>query len=177
MNHVRLVEFAQVKTICVQISFARLTRRNFRRRRHFVNSALEILRRERDDASEQIRSLKVRIRDLESAINILEGQPAPAFKGRGGGDLKQMVLLKLGEFGPDGGTPKELAERLTQQGRPTSDASISSTLSRLKAESKVANQGGRWFPIVVPLSDAGSDSPMAPNPTKWDDDLDDDTPF
>ena len=142
-----------------------------------MNSAIEILTRERDDASEQIRSLKIRIRDLESAINILEGQPTPAFKGRGGGDLKQLVLSKLAEFDPNGGTPKELAEQLTQQGRKTSDASISSTLSRLKAESKVANHGGRWFIFAAPIAEAESGSRMTPNPTNWGDDLDDDVPF
>ena len=87
-----------------------------------MNGALDILKRERDDAAEQIRTLRGRIRDLEAAIGILEGHPAPAKANRATGDLKQSVMAKLADFGSDGGTPKEIAEALTQHGRATSDA-------------------------------------------------------
>jgi hypothetical protein len=109
-----------------------------------MNSALEILKRERDDSSEQIRTLRIRIRDLDNAIAILEDQPEVAKRGRAPGDLKAIVLGKL-EALDVGGSPKEIADALTRDGRPTSDASVSSTLSRLKAEGRVANRSGRWF--------------------------------
>jgi hypothetical protein len=143
-----------------------------------MNGALEILRRERDEAAEQIRVLRTRIRDLESAIGVLEGQPVASRQGRGAGDLKISVLNKLKEAGAEGGTPKELADGFTREGRPTSDASVSSTLSRLKGETKVINRNGRWFAANAP---SDSQAPVqAGNPLSrvphWDE-VDDDTPF
>jgi hypothetical protein len=143
-----------------------------------MNGALEILRRERDDAAEQIRILRTRIRDLESAIGVLEGQPIAGRQGRGTGDLKVNVLNKLKEAGTEGGTPKELADAFTREGRPTSDASVSSTLSRLKGESKVINRNGRWFAASAPPDPQTERSEaenlgLAPN---WDE-IDDDVPF
>lgn len=143
-----------------------------------MNGALEILRRERDEAAEQIRVLRYRIKDLDSAISVLEGQPIPSRQGRGSGDLKLSVLKKLKEAGATGGTPKELADALTREGRQTSDASVSSTLSRLKGESKVINRSGRWF--------AASDEADSQESDSWSrgssysttlDDLDEDVPF
>jgi hypothetical protein len=146
-----------------------------------MNGALEILRRERDDAAEQIRLLRVRIKDLDAAISLLEGQPASAKNGRATGDLKLSVLKKLDEAGIAGGTPKELADKLTSEGRQTSDASVSSTLSRLKAESKVANRNGRWF-AVNGLSDSQNGESKSPDKDGFDpfggwDDSDEDIPF
>jgi hypothetical protein len=140
-----------------------------------VNGALEILRRERDDAAEHIRTLRARIRDLDSAIGVLEGQPVASKSGRGTGDLKQSVLNKLAEAGEAGGTPKELADNLTRDGRQTSDASVSSTLSRLKAESRVINRNGRWF---AAKEQGDSQAPESANfdSAGWDD-LDEDVPF
>lgn len=140
-----------------------------------MNGALEILRRERDEAAEQIRALRARIRDLDAAIGVLEGQPIVSKSGRGSGDLKNSVLSKLAEIGSAGGTPKELADSLTKEGRVTSDASVSSTLSRLKAESKVINRGGRWFAASDFADSQNSESPDS-SPVMWDE-LDDDVPF
>jgi hypothetical protein len=136
-----------------------------------MNGALEILRRERDDAAEQIRALRVRIRDLDSAISVLEGQPVQTRHGRAPGDFKVSVLTRLKELGEQGGTPKELAASFIRDGRNTSDASVSSTLSRLKGESKVSNRNGRWFAVnsdgdsqTAPASELGSNLPP-----DWDD--------
>lgn len=148
-----------------------------------MNSALEILRRERDDAAEQIRALRARIRDLDNAIGVLEGQPLISKVGRGSGDLKQIVLTHLERDG-GGDTPKEIAEALTSQGRPTTDATVSSTLSRLKGESKVINRSGRWFAAKTLPDSQSAESDLAhaslsdeqlTNSSEWDD-LDD-VPF
>lgn len=145
-----------------------------------MNGALDILKRERDDSAEQIRVLRARIKDLDSAIGILEGQPVSTGNRRSSGDLKGRVLSKLEELGNTGGTPRELAESLTHDGRQTSDASVSSTLSRLKGESKVANRNGRWF-VANPSANRadavteGWDIP--PNtPPEWGE-IDDEPPF
>jgi hypothetical protein len=140
--------------------------------------ALEILRRERDEATEQIRVLRTRIRDLESAIGVLEGQPVAARAGKGSGDLKISVLQKLKEAGFEGGTPKELADAFTREGRPTSDASVSSTLSRLKGESKVLNRNGRWFAATNTADSQKAELvERAGSPPALYDDVDDDVPF
>lgn len=139
-----------------------------------MNGALEILKRERDDAVEQIRTLRGRIRDLESAISVLEAQPTAPRAGRNSADLKTGVLAKLGQFGEHGATPRELADVFTQEGRATSDASVSSTLSRLKADGKVLNQGGRWFAADKAQPAAGSSLPPPPA-SSWEED--DDVPF
>jgi hypothetical protein len=140
--------------------------------------ALEILRRERDEAAEQIRTLRLRIKDLEAAISVLEGQPLSAKQGRGAGDLKLSVLKQLTESFREGGTPKQIADALTSEGRPTSDASVSSTLSRLKAESKVINRNGNWFAANGTSDSQGLEASDrgASRATSWDD-LDDDVPF
>jgi hypothetical protein len=120
-----------------------------------MNEALEILRRERTGALEQIRVMRVRIRDLESAINVLEGQPAQSLPtGRVTGEFKSSILTKLQNLGAVGSSPKELAEAFISEGRITSDASVSSTLSRLKGESVVINRHGRWFAVNLAVDSA-----------------------
>jgi hypothetical protein len=131
-----------------------------------MNGALTILKRERDEAAEKIRELRTRIRDLENAINVLQGQPPTVHPGRGVGDLKKTVLNKLNDFGIDGATPKELAEALTRAGRQTSDASVSSTLSRLKNDSLVANRAGKWFAANASPHDSHAESSEE---DEWDD--------
>lgn len=137
--------------------------------------ALDILKRERDQAGEQIRSLRSRIRDLDTAIQILEGHPAPSRAGRAPGDLKQGVINRITELGTVGGTPKEIADSLTEGGRATSDASVSSTLSRLKAESLVTNRGGRWFAANVESTGATESTDDGDDPDWYD--LEDEAPF
>jgi hypothetical protein len=111
-----------------------------------MNIAIEVLRRERDQAKEQMAALKVRVRELESAISLIEGSAGiDAQKGRHDGELKDRVLDLIVAAGPDGCTPRAIAGKLTAAGRPTSDASVSSTLSRLKGDGKVHNERGLWF--------------------------------
>lgn len=112
-----------------------------------MDGAVEILKREREAAQEQIRVLRARLRDLDAAIGLLEGQPAATRAGRSEGDLKPRVLQVLQDRPQEGSSPKEIATALTAAGRVTSDASVSSTLSRLKADGKVRNQHGTWFAV------------------------------
>jgi hypothetical protein len=142
-----------------------------------MSGALEILKRERDGATEQIRLLRAKIRDLDAAIGVLEGQPVAATSRRASGDLKSSVLKKLEEAGETGGSPKELADSLTQSGRPTSDASVSSTLSRLKGEAKVANRNGRWFIANLNQGETIDVSPSWDIPSSQTDWNDDEPPF
>lgn len=143
-----------------------------------MNGALDILKRERDDAAEQIRTLRLRIRDLEAAISVLDGYPTPtpARQGRSLGNIKQGVLDLLAQHGETGATPKELTEALTKLGHATSEPSVSSTLSRLKADSKVGNRGGRWFAANLARPQSPEQSPQKSGSSQWDD-LDDDVPF
>lgn len=161
-----------------------------------MNGAVEILKREREAAAEEIRALRARLRDLDAAIGCLEGQAVTAKSGKSEGDLKPKVLAVLHDRLQAGCSPKQIAIVLTAGGRPTSDASVSSTLSRLKGEGKVRNQHGIWFAVAnaesanevvtrnltesatrerapdqQPSADADD---VLPN---WDDDLDADVPF
>lgn len=142
-----------------------------------VNSALEILRRERDEAAEQIRLMRTRIRDLDAAISVLGGQPILSKTGRSPGDFKLSVLKKLTELGDRGVTPKELADDFVREGRLTTDASVSSTLSRLKGEMKVVNRNGRWFAANPHDALVGNQSAETSENFSDFDDLDSDAPF
>ena len=118
-----------------------------------MNGAVEILKRERDAAADQVRTLRARIRELEAAICLLEGQvglPKP----KSDGDLKTRVEAIVRDANPPGISPKEISEKLTSSGRVTSEASVSSTLSRLKADKRVANQHGTWFAAKEAASEA-----------------------
>jgi len=123
-----------------------------------MDSAVEILKRERGEAVERIRALKSRVRDLDRAIDVLESQPAPGGSARLAGDLKSGITKSLAAVHPSGMTPKDIAARLAQAGRETSDASVSSTLSRLKHDGTVANKGGLWFLTDAHASSGSTDS-------------------
>jgi len=145
-----------------------------------VNEALEILKRERDDAVDAIRALRGKIKDLNSAIAVLEGQPAVARKGRSGGDFKLSVLNKLKEFAPAGATPQDLADAMTRGGRPTKATSVSPALSRLKADAKVSNRNGQWFVtnlVTNAPAAAPNELPKSLNETSEWEDFDEDVPF
>ncbi len=148
-----------------------------------VNIAVTVLRRERDQAKEQMAALKLRVRELEGAIALIEGNGAgAALKSPGDGDLKDRVLELIAASGSEGATPRAIAAKLTASGRSTSDASVSSTLSRLKSDGKVHNERGLWFAtsadpapsdgMVDPLDDIEEECP-------FEDDMDDtdDVPF
>ena len=161
--------------------------------------AVEILKRERDAAADEMRTLRARIRDLEAAIEVLGAQSGmPKLKPEG--DLKPRVEAILKSAGSDGTSPRDIASQLTKSGRTTSDASVSSTLSRLKAEGRVTNRHGTWFYTNETAPDVGTpeaDNEMVPEhdedgfappprrfgtgsvqrPSAFDTDLDDDVPF
>lgn len=115
-----------------------------------MSIAVEVLRRERDQAKDQMAALKLRVRELESAIALIEGSAAGAGQRPGrDGDLKDRVLDLVTAAGAEGSTPRAMAAQLTASGRATSDASVSSTLSRLKKDQKVYNERGLWFASSV----------------------------
>jgi hypothetical protein len=133
-----------------------------------MNEAVEILRRERLQAQEQMKVLRARIRDLDSAISLLDASAANESQ-KPQGDLKQKVLAYLTDLsGSDGATPNEIAVALTTAGRSTSDQSVSSTLSRLKGEGKVRNSSGRWF-AANEFTDSQSESSSTINADDFDD--------
>jgi hypothetical protein len=122
-----------------------------------VNGAVEILVRERAQAQEQVKALRARIRDLDSAISLLDASAANASH-RPQGDLKQKVLAHLSGLDGRGATPKEIAAAITSAGRQTSDQSVSSTLSRLKGEGRVRNSSGEWFAANEPDDSQSAES-------------------
>lgn len=140
-----------------------------------MNGAVDILKRERDEAVEQVRMLRARIRDVEAAIAVLEGQPAPVRAGRSSANIKQSVLSLLNDEGETGATPRELTEALMRMGHSTSEPSVSSTLSRLKGEAKVNNRGGKWFAASAVSAQAATQQPTAGS-SEWDD-FDHDVPL
>lgn len=141
-----------------------------------MNGAVEILLREREAASEQMRALRARVRDLDSAIALIQGQPAPVRAAKGEGGVNTKVLQVVVEAGEAGITPNEIATSLTNAGRQTSVASVSSALSRLKGDAKVTNQSGRWFAENETAVETDDVSVVTSAANGWDE-LDDDTPF
>jgi hypothetical protein len=141
-----------------------------------VNGAVEILMRERAQAQEQVKVLRARIRDLDSAISLLDASAANASR-RSQGDLKQKVLAHLHELGGSGATPKEIASAITSAGRQTSDQSVSSTLSRLKSEGKVRNSSGQWFAANEQIDSQSGESFYAASVSPDDFEDLDDIPF
>lgn len=113
-----------------------------------MNSALEILRREREAAADEAKALRVRIKELDAAITMLEQGVLTKPAAKGDGDLSTLVLDVLTDAGSSGMLAKAVAGTLTEQGRKTSDASVSSTLSRLKSDGKVRNDRGLWFAVA-----------------------------
>lgn len=112
-----------------------------------MNSAIDILRREREAAAEEAKGLRVRIKELDAAIALLDAQATQQKSGpKGDGDLNSQVLDILAKESA-GLIAKDIAAKLTQGGRPTGDASVSSTLSRLKSDGKVRNDRGVWFVV------------------------------
>ena len=118
-----------------------------------MNSAVEILLRERGQALDQVRELRARVRDLDAALTLLGHDVIERSGSRGGGELKTKVLETL-LGASEGKTPKEIASAISQGGRQTSDQSVSSTLSRLKGEARVTNQYGKWFLQIAESSDS-----------------------
>jgi cell division septum initiation protein DivIVA len=113
-----------------------------------VNAALEILTRERETLSEQMRALKARVRELDDAIQVLSASASDlstSHASTSGGDLAARVIAILERYHPVGIAAKEVVGMLKNEGRPTSFASLTSTLSRLKRTGRVRNEMGHWF--------------------------------
>jgi hypothetical protein len=91
------------------------------------------------------------------------------------------VLDLVTTRGAEGATPRAIAAQLTASGRSTSDASVSSTLSRLKNDHRVYNERGLWFASsvekasqqasVAPIEEAGEDPLFDDETEAADDDL------
>lgn len=132
--------------------------------------------RERAQAQEQVKALRAQIRDLDSAILLLDASAANANQ-KPQGDLKQKVLAHLHDLSGTGATPSQIASALTSAGRQTSDQSVSSTLSRLKGEGKVRNSSGQWFAANEAADSQSGESHPSPSVSADDFDDLDDIPF
>jgi hypothetical protein len=145
-----------------------------------MNNAVLILRQERDKASEQMKALRVRVKELEAAIGLLEQQsPAPAASKRPEGDMKSLVVKILEASGPTGMFIKDIVAEVVKQGRNTTEPSVASTLSRLKTDERVGNERGMWIAAMHLRSNERDDDidpfgndPFADNGSNDDDDLD-----
>lgn len=145
-----------------------------------MHSAIEILRRERESAADEAKALRMRVKQLDAAIELLEGSAAAKATVKAEGDVKTLVMDALIGAGKDGMFAKDIATLLTEGGRKTSEASVSSTLSRLKAVQKVFNEKGMWFAASGALNlevRDEYDELIVPNPPPYDDDLDPDIGF
>jgi hypothetical protein len=145
---------------------------------------------------DRLREAKAKIKSIDDALLRLAGDDASLLVGSKG--LKELVS-ELIETHHEGLTPKEISEKLSVAGRPTSSQSVSSTLSRLKGEGIAdSTSSGRWIKKKASPSredDAnqlgpgdgsrGQLSPVPPegsipsgstlSPNNWDDD--DEIPF
>jgi hypothetical protein len=119
----------------------------------FDMSAIQSIRRRLGDIDGQIRRLQTEREELAAAERVLmrfqepQGEvsaPAQAFAQPVGGDspLKDLISLYLGREGPL--DRNALGAALKGHRPELSDATLASTLSRLKARGFVTNHQGRW---------------------------------
>ncbi|RWD60442.1 MAG: hypothetical protein EOS36_21050 [Mesorhizobium sp.] len=125
--------------------------------------AISILSAERDalavriDAMQaDLKEAKSNLRSLEEAIAQLTGAPAPPLRSEGP-TLKELILEQLD--GLEGKTPLEIANAISAAGRETSNTSVSSILSRLRADGLADKDGDRWTRTEIPDFTKGSDAP------------------
>ncbi|MCB9949176.1 MAG: hypothetical protein H6842_15345 [Rhodospirillaceae bacterium] len=132
-----------------------------------IDSKIDEIRRERDELAAQIRSLQDQLAGLDKALAILRREeraphtkpaapkpvatdakpPAPRRSRRSGGPRprnQSMVMDMLAEAGEQGMSVSEVLAAGASRGTPMARASISSLLSRLKREGKVASRDGRY---------------------------------
>jgi hypothetical protein len=173
-----------------------------------MDNVVAILNRERATAMERLdaltvegRDLRQRVREIDNAVTLLNGHTPVVKPSRASaGGLQVLVLDCVKTYGADGVTAKDVAASLTVGGRETSEASVSSTLSRMKQDGGVENRNGKWFAKSQPPTrfddriggsetttgdTAESDNPpprqvesrtARPMPSAFDSDLDDDVP-
>lgn len=101
------------------------------------------LSQELEAFQDKVKDLRAAIRSIDEALTRLGG--SEGLVTTSGKSLKELVLDLLG--GQDEGfTPAQIADALTQNGRPTSPQSVSSTLSRLKGEGRAdSSSHGVWY--------------------------------
>ncbi|MBA3448641.1 MAG: hypothetical protein H0T56_13765 [Pseudaminobacter sp.] len=124
-----------------------------------ASHAVQVLLTERETISASIEKMQAELKDAKSALKSVDeaiahltGAPAPNFR-QDGPTLKELILEQISEEG--GKTPLEIAHAITTAGRETSNTSVSSILSRLRADKLVDKTGDRW----TKLSNAkGSDA-------------------
>lgn len=108
----------------------------------------EEISNEISDLNAQLREKRPQLKDLEAAIESLGGgelieKSAPK-RNYGGPTLKELIIDSLPESGA-GTTAIEIANKLTENGRPTKNTAVSSTLSRLSREGEAVKKAGKWF--------------------------------
>jgi hypothetical protein len=126
-----------------------------------MDNVVAILIRERASAAEradacsaELRDLRQRMREIDDAVELLNGHiPAVKPSRSTGGELKTLILNCVQSHGSEGVTAREIAASLTFRGRETSEPSASSTLSRMKTDGEVENRQGRWYPRTTKASD------------------------
>jgi hypothetical protein len=114
-------------------------------------SAIQSIRRRLGDIDTQIRRLQTEREELAAAEGVLmrlQDPPgehaalAPAQQVGGDSPLKDLISLYLGREGPL--DRNALGAALKGHRPELSDATLASTLSRLKARGFVSNHQGRW---------------------------------
>lgn len=115
------------------------------------NPAIIALKREMEAANEKVAALTTELRDLklsvksyESAIQQLGGaiqetpnRSAPRAS-RAGERLEDRILAEIQVA--DGTNARLLAVKLTEEGRPTRETTVSSLISRLKKDGKIVRR-------------------------------------
>lgn len=114
-------------------------------------SAIQSIRRRLGDIDTQIRRLQTEREELAAAERVLmrlqdspgeQGTPTPSPQIGGDSPLKDLISLYLGREGPL--DRNALGAALKGHRPELSDATLASTLSRLKARGFVSNRQGRW---------------------------------
>ena len=123
-----------------------------------MHEAVAILKREKDVAiaradaiAVELRELRATIKTIDDAIAVLTGhRPDPKPMRVAAGELKSLILQTLTAYGQTGATAREIAESVSLTRSSTSEASVSSTLSRMKNEDNTCdNRQGKWYLKVV----------------------------
>ncbi|RWP58003.1 hypothetical protein [Mesorhizobium sp.] len=129
------------------------------------NHAVQVLLTERENISASIEKMqadlkdaKVALRSIDDAIAHLTGAPATTARSEGP-TLKELILEQLSVDRDL--TPLEIASALSASGRETSNTSVSSILSRLKADGLAEKAGDGWKKIEnAKGSDAQTSEPF-----------------
>ena len=110
------------------------------------NPAISILQRERDQLAEQVKGLRSQMRAIDAAIQQLSGNDPEAVRtSRLSGPTLAKRVVDVLHDSPDGMTPQEIAEKLTENGRQTGNTTVSSILSRLSKAGKAKKYDKRWY--------------------------------